>query len=211
MNSLRAVWSGFLEPRVQVVVLESAGLAEFVEFQRQRQALRRKSFRKMGFHDIEQAVAGRLLGGVAAPRAYFQDGVHEPRIARRAVGNAVLLARDGAHAHAAGWEHSRAFDAQRRHELREFPAKRAEAALVTQIGAVLQRHVRHLSSTNGHGGDGAAYRENWHGPVVLQPAPASGGRGNADEGANLETSLAGIPIGPPVRIRQQLLLVVDLP
>src|SRR5258706_5230563 len=127
MKALR-ISSGFFESRVQVVVLEGAGLAEFVELQRQRQTLLRKLFRKMHLHDIEQAGAGCLLGGVAAPRADFQDGMHESRIARRAVGDAVLLACNGAHAHAAGRKHGRPVDAQRRHELRQLPAQLAEAA-----------------------------------------------------------------------------------
>src|ERR1700676_728213 len=72
--------SGFLEPRVQVVVLEGAGLAEFVELERQRQTLLRKLFREMRLHDVEQAGAGRLLGSIAAPRSDLQDGMHESRI-----------------------------------------------------------------------------------------------------------------------------------
>jgi len=44
----------------------------------------------------------------------------------------------------------------------------------------------HISITNGHGGDGAAHRENWNGPVVLQPASTLPRSGDADEGANLK-------------------------
>src|ERR1700728_4554318 len=60
-----AAISSSLEPRVQVIVLESAGLAELVQLQRQCQTLPRKMLRKMRFHDIEQAARGRLLRGLA--------------------------------------------------------------------------------------------------------------------------------------------------
>src|SRR5580704_1534236 len=46
--------SGFLESRVQIVVLEGTGFAEFVELERQRQSLLRKLFREMRLHDVEQ-------------------------------------------------------------------------------------------------------------------------------------------------------------
>jgi hypothetical protein len=111
-----------LQARVQVVVLKGSGLAELIQLQRQCQTLLVKLFGKMHFHDIEQSGASGLLGRVAAARADFQNGVHEPCVAHRAVGDAVVLTGHGTHAHAAGRKHRDPFDAQPRHELGQLSA-----------------------------------------------------------------------------------------
>src|SRR5271170_2300125 len=80
MISLRARPSRPFETRVQVVVFESAGFAELMELQRQRQTLLGEGLREMRLHDLEQPRAHGLLRGLAAPGAYFQDGVHETGI-----------------------------------------------------------------------------------------------------------------------------------
>src|SRR5580693_2302736 len=133
-----------LEPRVQIVVLESAGLAELVELERQREPRLREPLREVGLHDVEQPGAGRISRGIAASGADFQYGVDESGVAQRAVGDAELLARDGAYANAAGRKHRLSLDAELRHELRELAAELAEAALIAQIRAVFQSHVRHV-------------------------------------------------------------------
>src|ERR1700730_6761348 len=114
--------SGFFESSVQVIVLEGAGFTELVEFERQRQSAPRIFLFEVRLHDLEQAAAGRLLGGIAPAGADLQYGVHESRIAQAAVGDTILVARDGAHPHTAGWKHRRSFDLERRHELRELAA-----------------------------------------------------------------------------------------
>src|SRR5579863_980349 len=133
-----------LEACVQIVVLERAGLAELVELERQREPRLREPLCEVALHDVEQAGAGRLSGGIAAPGADFQYRVDESGIAQRPVGYAELLARDGAHANAAGRKHRFSLDAQPGHELRELAAELAEAALIAQIRAVFQSHVRHV-------------------------------------------------------------------
>src|ERR1700733_1177475 len=134
-----------LEACVQIVVLEGAGLAELAELERQREPRLREPLREMGLHDVEQAGAGRLFRGIAAPGADFQYRMDEPGIAQRAVGHAEFLARDGAYANAAGRKYRLAFDAQPDHELRELAAELAESTLIAQIRAVFQSHVRHVS------------------------------------------------------------------
>src|SRR5271155_1325667 len=133
-----------LEPRVQIVVLESAGLAELVKLERQRKPRLREPLCEVGLHDVEQAGAGRLSRGIAAPGADFQYRVDESGIAEGSVGYAEVLARDGAHTNAAGRKHRLSLGAQPDHVLRELAAKLAEAALIAQIRAVFQSHVRHV-------------------------------------------------------------------
>src|SRR5580658_1223746 len=133
-----------LEASVQVIVFESAGLAELAELERQRKPRLREPLREVSLHDVEQAGAGCLSRGVAAPGADFQYRVDESGIAQRTVGYAELIARDGAHTHAAGRKHRLSLDAQPGHELRELAAELAETALIAQIRAVFQSHVRHV-------------------------------------------------------------------
>src|SRR5271166_4551874 len=51
-----------------------------------------------------------------------------------------------------------------------------------------------------HVGDGTSHRERRDGAIVVQPPAALGGGGHGDEGANLETALTPVPIGPLVRV-----------
>src|SRR4029077_8124009 len=66
-------------------------------------------------------------------------------------------------------------------------------------------------SCNVHDGDGAADGKDGNRRVVLQMATAARRRGNADEGANLETTLTGVAIRVEIRVRQERRLVVAHP
>src|SRR5580704_10881182 len=70
---------------------------------------------------------------------------------------------------------------------------------------------RHRLSTDGHGGHRATHRENRDRPVVPHMAAALCGRGDANEGADLEPSLAGAPIGRLVGVGQHRRFVVGWP
>ena len=164
--------SRLLKRACRLLCLRVPALAEFVEFERQREACLGELLRKVRLHDVEQAGAGGCFRGIAASCADFQDGMHESGVAQRAVGDAEILAGDGAHAHAAGRKHRcRPRRAAAVIELRELAAELAEAAVAAQVRAVFQCKVMcDMSGTDVHGGDGAAHRENRNRPVVLQPA-----------------------------------------
>src|SRR5208283_1528211 len=68
-----------------------------------------------------------------------------------------------------------------------------------------------LSFSDSHIRDGATDGEHWNRAVVLDRTAAARGRGNCDEGADLESALTGVAIGRLVRVRQQRRPVVDLP
>src|SRR5579859_2693500 len=79
--------------------------------------------------------------------------------------------------------------------------------VMCDISGVLSRTL----VPDGHRRDGAAHREDRNGAVIFEAAEALRGRRDADEGADLEPSLAGIPVRRLVRVGQHRLLVVGLP
>src|ERR1039457_196320 len=110
LDNMRNCFLSFSEACVQIIVLQRAGLAELVEFQRERQPTLRIRLREMRLHDVEQTGGSRLLGSLATADADLQDGVNERRVGERAVGDAILIARDGAYSHTPGREHRQFVD-----------------------------------------------------------------------------------------------------
>src|SRR5690242_1361832 len=95
--------------------------------------------------DVEQRVASRRLCTLRAPRADLQVSMQK-RGVRPAVGNAVLFATHRAHAYSTERIDALIVLALRIETLRELPAKRSDAVIIRQIGAVFEREMRHVNS-----------------------------------------------------------------
>src|SRR5258708_34936213 len=100
LRSKSQTWLSGLKPRVQIVVLPRAGFAEFIDLQRQRQAVFFKRCGEVLFDRFKQHFAGCPFYGVRAARGDLQVRMQEGGVGP-AVCNAVLLATQGAYADAA--------------------------------------------------------------------------------------------------------------